>query len=327
MYLSIVIPVFNEEEVLPTFHASLLQVLTDLPHSFEVIYVAGGSTDRTSEIIRAWHEADKRIKLLELSRNYGHQAALTAGIDFAKGDVVITMDGDGQHPPSVLPQLIAEYERGSDVVLTRRVSTEKIGFVARLLSHSFYRVINWLGETQVIPNSSDFRLLSREVVDDLRTMREQHRFLRGMIIWVGYQQSIVDFEAPARSAGRSKFTLKKRLRLASDAIFSFSTAPIVLVIVMGVLLLLFAILYLVYVMAVILTTGLENMPRGWASLMMAILGIGGIQLLTSGLIGYYVGMTFQESKSRPIYFVNRRLSRLADDELSVPLEKCKTSSA
>ena len=310
MLISIVIPVFNEEEVLFAFHQQLGSLLKSLSHDYEVWYVAGGSTDRTSAMIRQFHKDDSKIKLLELSRNYGHQAALTAGLDFATGDVVITMDGDGQHPPRIIPKLIDAFEQGNDVVLTQRRSTGEISYVAKLFSKTFYRLINRLSESEIVPDSADFRLLSREVVQDIRTLHEQHRFLRGMISWMGFQQTIVPFDAPPRMAGRSKFSLSKRIRLATDAIFSFSIVPINLVIVFGCFLLIAAISQIIYVLLTFLAVGREGLPPGWASLMLAVLVIGGAQMLTLGLIGYYVGMTFQESKRRPLYFVNKRLSAL-----------------
>ncbi len=310
MLISIVIPIFNEEDALPTFNKSLVGLLQSVPHEYEVWYVAGGSTDQTSAIVKQLHAENHRVKLLELSRNYGHQAALTAGLDFAKGDVVITMDGDGQHPPHVIPELIAAYEQGNDVVLTQRRTTGEITYFQKLFSKTFYQVINRLSESEIVPDSADFRLLSQEVVQDLRALKEQHRFLRGMISWMGFQQTIVPFDAPPRLAGRSKFSLRKRLRLATDAIFSFSIVPINLVIAFGVLLLIAAIGQILYVLATIITMGNDSLPPGWTSLMLAVLIIGGAQMLTLGLIGYYVGMTFQESKRRPIYFVNRRISTL-----------------
>ena len=310
MLISIVVPVFNEEEVLFAFHQQLGSLLKSLPHDYEVWYVAGGSTDRTSAMIRQFHKDDNKIKLLELSRNYGHQAALTAGLDFATGDVVITMDGDGQHPPRIIPQLIDAFEQGNDVVLAQRCSTSEISYVAKLFSKTFYRLINRLSESEIVPDSADFRLLSKEVVQDIRSLHEQHRFLRGMISWMGFQQTIVPFDAPPRLAGRSKFSLSKRIRLATDAIFSFSIVPINVVIVFGCFLLIAAIGQIFYVLLTFLAVGREGLPPGWASLMLAVLIIGGAQMLTLGLIGYYVGMTFQESKRRPLYFVNKRLSAL-----------------
>jgi dolichol-phosphate mannosyltransferase len=290
-----------------------------MPHDYEIWYIAGGSTDQTSHLIKQLHAQNNKIKLLELSRNYGHQAALSAGLDFAKGDVVITMDGDGQHPPILLPTLIAAYEQGNDVVLTQRRSTGEISYFQHLFSKTFYQLINRLSESEIVPDSADFRLLSKEVVQDIRGLKEQHRFLRGMISWMGFQQTIIPFDAPPRMAGRSKFSLRKRIRLATDAIFSFSIVPINLVIAFGFGLLIVALLQIVYVLLTLITVGKQGLPPGWTSLMLAVLVIGGAQMLTLGLIGYYVGMTFQESKRRPLYFVNRRLSTL-DTPQSQPIE-------
>ena len=317
MLVSIVVPVYNEEEALPAFHRSLIEVLTTLPHQFEVWYVAGGSTDHTSELVRKWHQADPRAKLLELSRNYGHQQALTAGLDYARGDVVISMDGDGQHPPALIPDLLAAYDTGYDVVLTQRRTTEQIHFFTLLFSKMFYQLINRLSASDIVPDSADFRLLSREVVEDLRSLREQHRFLRGMVSWMGFQQTIIPFDAPPRLGGRTKYSLRKRFRLAVEAIFSFSIVPINLAIVMGFILLFLAATQIFFVVISLLAQGRNNFPPGWISLMLAILVIGGTQMLTLGVIGYYVGMTFQESKRRPIYFVNKRLSTLKEQNTEI----------
>jgi len=220
------------------------------------------------------------------------------------------MDGDGQHPPSLIPDMLTAYDHGSDVVLTQRRSTQHISRSARLFSQLFYKIINFLSSSEIVPDSADFRLLSREVVDELGQMREQHRFLRGIISWMGYQQVIIPFDAPTRVAGHTKYTLRKRLRLASDAIFSFSTAPVNLAILAGVIVLLLAVVQIVYVLLVLIFGGRDSLPPGWVSLMLAILVIGGVQLITIGIIGHYVGVTFQESKRRPVYFVNKRLSAL-----------------
>ena len=310
MLISIVIPLFNEEEVLPSFHKSLAAMLQSLPHEYEVWYVVDGCTDGTSEIVLKAHKEDERIKLLELSRNYGHQAALTAGLDYATGDIVITMDGDGQHPPNIIPKLIDAYEQGYDVVLTQRRSIGENSYFVKLFSRTFYKLINHLSDSAIVPDSADFRLLSKQVVEDIRSMNEQHRFLRGMISWMGFRQIIVPFDAPSRIAGRSKYSVRKRLGLATDAIFSFSIVPINLVILLGFFLLIAAVGQIIYVLFVFLNLGRSGLPPGWASLMVVVLVIGGAQMLTLGLIGYYVGMTFQESKRRPLYFVNKRFSTL-----------------
>jgi glycosyltransferase involved in cell wall biosynthesis len=313
MLISVVIPIFNEEDALPGFHQELIATLRSLPHDYEVWYVAGGSTDRTSDLVREWHAADTRVRLLELSRNYGHQAALTAGLDYARGEVTVTMDGDGQHPPALIPHLIAAYEAGYDVVLTQRRSLGGVPAPSRLFSRLFYHTINRLSNSQIVPDSADFRLLARPVVQDLREMREQHRFIRGMVSWLGYRQTVVPFDAPPRLAGRSKYSFRKRLRLALDAIFSFSIVPIQLIIAAGLLLLTVAVLQAIYVLAAFITQGRNSFPPGWVSLMLAILSIGGMQLVMLGIVGYYIGLSFQEVKRRPVYFVNKRLSTLDDE--------------
>jgi glycosyltransferase involved in cell wall biosynthesis len=304
MLVSMVVPVYNEASVLPEFYRLLRQTLDTLPHETEIWFVDDGSTDATADIVRELMTHDGRVRLLELSRNFGHQVALAAGLDFADGDAVICMDGDGQHPPELIPEMVALYEQGFDVVLTQR-SISKESWLRRWTTRTFYRLNSLLSATPVLPYSSDFRLVSRQVVLGLRQFREHHRFLRGLISWMGFQRAVLTFDQPPRIAGKSKYSLRKLWRLASDGIFYFSTVPMKLAILAGCVCLLLAFWQLAYAVSMILMGRRAELVPGWTLLMLSVLGVGGVQLIMLGVVGQYVGLIFQEVKRRPLYFLRR----------------------
>ncbi|TAK34789.1 MAG: glycosyltransferase [Chloroflexota bacterium] len=314
MRLSVVVPVYNEEAVVLSFHARLAGVLDGVPCAWEICYVDDGSTDQTAEMIRHIMNADARVRLLQLSRNFGHQVALTAGMDHADGDAVITMDGDGQHPPELIPELLALYQKGYDLVLTQRRADKDAGLIKRLTSRGFYWLINRLSQTYILPDSADFRLMSREAVLGLRQVREQHRFLRGIVTWMGFSWAVVHFQAQPRLAGCSKYSSRKMLELAGNAVFSFSTVPLRLAIWMGFILLFFSATEVAWVLYLISVGRQAELVPGWTSLMLALLGIGGVQLVLLGLVGQYVGLIFQETKKRPLYFLKPQPRRGAAAE-------------
>jgi dolichol-phosphate mannosyltransferase len=303
--IAIVVPVYNEEAAIEQFHQELVRVIDTCPEEFIIYYINDGSDDRSCEILREIAKADPRVSLAELSRNFGHQAALTAGIDLAEGDAVITMDGDGQHPPDLIPELIELFKSGNDIVLTQRISEQRIGFIKRFTSQFFYTLINRVGDTIIFPHSADFRLLSKDVVLELRRMREYHRFLRGMVAWMGYRVGVIPFKAPQRIAGYTKFSFKKMFRFAIDAIFSFSLVPIGMSIILGLLFMFLATCEMLYVLYLLITGNAAQLVPGWSSLMFVLLFLGGTILILLGTIGYYVGMIFQESKGRPIYLLKK----------------------
>lgn len=317
--VSVVVPVYNEEAAILAFHQQLAAVLNRLPYSSEVWYVDDGSTDETVSLARRIQREDARVHLLELSRNFGHQVALTAGLDYAEGDLIVTMDGDGQHPPGLLPQMLAQYEEGYDLVLTQRHFDADAGLLKGWTSCGFYRLINLLSRTYILPNSADFRLMSREVVDGLRQIREQHRFLRGIVAWMGFRWTVLHFKAPPRIAGRSKYSWWKMMDLTASAIFSFSTVPLKLAIWMGIVLLLLSTLEIGWVLYLIAMGRQDQLVPGWTSLMLAILGIGGIQLVILGLMGQYVGFIFQEAKKRPLYFVKGKRYLVRPNDTDQPV--------
>ena len=301
--LSIVVPVYNEEEVLETFHQQLQRVIDQLPVRVMVYYINDGSTDRTGEIVQRLAAADRRVAYLELSRNFGHQAALTAGLDVAPGDAVITMDGDGQHPPDLIPRLLDVFQAGCDIVMTQRMEDRTASVFKRQTAGWFYRFINQIGETKILPGAADYRLMSRQVVEALKQMPEYHRFLRGMIPWLGFQVAVLPYQAPQRLAGRSKYSFRKMARLAADAIFSFSLVPLRIGISLGVVFFVLAVLEVAYVLSLWLHNTQNALAPGWSSLMFMMLIIGSIQMIITGFIGVYIGYIFQEVKRRPPYLI------------------------
>lgn len=305
LQVSVVVPVYNEEEALLAFHQQLCQAVSGLPYVFTFWYVDDGSTDSTSKILTQIAQQDSRVNLIELSRNFGHQAALTAGLDRAEGDYVITMDGDGQHPPELIGKMLEQARAGYDIVLTQRIEERQAPAFKRWTSALFYRLINRLGDTRILPGSADFRLLSRPVVQSLRSMREYHRLLRGMVAWMGYRTVILPYQPPPRLGGTTKYSLTKMFRLAMDAIFSFSLIPLYLGILVGVLFLVLALAEMIYVLSFWVTGRQAGLAPGWSSLMFVLLIVGGSLMVTVGFIGIYVGYIFQEVKRRPLYLVRR----------------------
>jgi glycosyltransferase involved in cell wall biosynthesis len=303
--VSLVLPVYNEAEVLEQTHARLRAVIDPLPERFLIYYVDDGSQDETPHILRRLAQEDPRIRILTLSRNFGHQAALTAGLDHAEGEIVISLDADGQHPPELIPEMIALIRQGYDIVQTQRVDVEQPLSFKRWSSALFYRLINVLSGTPILPGAADFRALSRQAVEALKSMPEYHRFLRGMVAWIGYRTVILPYRPQERLAGRSKYSLRKMLRLAMDAIFSFSLAPLYLGLSLGIVLLFLALLEMIYVLSFWISGNTSRLAPGWSSLMFVILIVGGMLMVLLSFIGLYVGYIFQEVKRRPVYLLRK----------------------
>lgn len=301
--VDIVIPVYNEAGVIEQTYTNLCKAIASLPYVITIYFVNDGSTDSTSDALASLVSHDKKVKVIELSRNFGHQAALTAGIDATRGDVVITMDGDGQHPPELIPQMLDLIKHGYDIVQGQRIDATQLGAIKKVTSSGFYRLMNVISGTQILPGAADFRALSRQSVDALKSMPEYHRFLRGMISWIGYSSVILPYHEPRRVAGKSKYSLGKMFRLAMDAVFSFSLAPLYIGLSMGGLLLCLALLEMIYVLSFWLTGRTSNLAPGWSSLMFVILIVGGVLMILLGFIGVYVGYIFQEAKRRPVYLI------------------------
>ncbi len=302
--VSIVCPAFEEEEVLPRFHAELCGVLAALGPEYEaeILYIDDGSRDGTLDYLRALGVADPRVRYLSFSRNFGQQAALTAGLEYAGGDVVITLDSDMQHPPALIPALLAKWREGHDVVLTLREDDPRLGWFKRMTSRAFNKVMRWLSETEVRAAASDYRLLSRKAVDCLLQLHETHRFLRGMVNWLGFRTATVSFFPAARGAGVTKYTLRRMTALAVDAMLSFSKLPLRLALVVGLMILVFGLGYGgVVLVRALLTPG----PTEWAYhlLLLAVLLVGGCTLSALGIVGEYVGRVYEQVKGRPLYLL------------------------
>jgi len=288
-------------------------VVTPLRREYDVriYYVNDGSIDHTGAELAKLAAEDTGVTILELSRNFGHQAALTAGLDRADGDAVVTLDGDGQHPPALIPEMVALFRAGYEVVLTQRVAAEQPR-VKRWTSTGFYRLLSAIGDTQITADSADFRLVSRPVLEALREMREYHRFLRGMVAWAGYRTVVLPYTERARIGGQAKYSLRRRARLAADATFSFSLLPLRIALLVGLCFLVLAAAEALYVVSFWLTGRQHQLVPGWASLMFMVLIVGAALMFAVGLVGIYVGYIFQEVKRRPVYLL-RDVHRSADD--------------
>jgi glycosyltransferase involved in cell wall biosynthesis len=298
--ISVVAPVFNEHGTLEELHRRLTATLTELG-SYEIVLVDDGSSDGSWERLLELAARDRHLRLLRLSRNFGHQAALSAGLDAARGEAIVLMDADLQDPPEVIPQLVAKWREGFDVVYAVRADREGEPRL-RLASISlFYGLLHRITATSIPQNAGDFRLLSRRAADAIAAMPERARFLRGMTSWIGYRQTGVPYRREARYAGESKYPARKLVRLAFDGITSFSTAPIKLVTAIGFALVVFCVGVLAWTLYVRFFT--DNHPQGWTSVIAVVLLLGGVQLLSLGVIGQYVARIFDETKQRPLYFV------------------------
>jgi polyisoprenyl-phosphate glycosyltransferase len=304
--LSVVAPVYNEEELVELFVERTCSALAD--HTFELVLVNDGSSDATPQLLDHIAATDPRVRVIHLSRNFGHQAALTAGLEHAVGDVVAMIDADLQDPPEVIAQMVERWAQGADVVYA--VREHRPGETAFKLATAswFYKLFNKLTQVDLEPNSGDFRLLDRRALDALLSMTERSRFLRGMTVWVGFTQTAVPYEREARSAGETKYTLRKMLRFSLDAIASFSHLPLQLATYVG--LLSAGVAFIAIPVVVGLHFAGSYLP-GFGTITIAILLIGGIQLIALGVIGEYVGRIYDEVKHRPLYIVREERNRPA----------------
>jgi len=311
--IDVIVPLYNEEAIVAEFHRQLMAVVTPLRRECDVriCYVNDGSVDQTGAELDKLAADDPDVTVLELSRNFGHQAALTAGLDRARGDAAVTLDGDGQHPPELIAEMVALYRAGYDVVLTQRAIGPEPRW-KRWTSTGFYQLLRGIGETRMTAGSADYRLISRPVLDALREMREYHRFLRGMVAWAGYRTVVLPYAERARIGGRPSYSLRARARLAANATFSFSLAPLKLALVVGLGFLLLAAAEAVYVLSFWIAGRHHLLVPGWSSLMFMVLIVGAALMIALGLVGIYIGYIFQEVKRRPVYLA-RDSERDADD--------------
>lgn len=306
MLVSIVVPCYNEEAVLEELHSRLIAMLESVADAdFEIIYADDGSGDKTPEILRRFQTNDERVRVISLSRNFGHQLAVTAGIEHSSGDAVVIIDADLQDPPEVIPEMIARWQDGYQVVYGLRGKREGETTFKLWTAKVFYRLINRVSEVEIPLDVGDFRLIDRKVVDVLMEMPERDRFLRGMISWLGFRQVAVIYDRAARHAGQTKYPLIKMLSFAVDSVISFSFAPLRLAIWVGFLAIAGAIIGITYAFVIRFYT--TTWVRGWASIFTAVLFLGGIQLVTLGIVGEYVGRIYAEVKLRPLFVVRERL--------------------
>ena len=301
---SIVAPVFNEEETLPHFYQHVVTVMEQLGEIFELIFVNDGSRDGSLRLMQELHERDQRVRVVDFSRNFGHQIAISAGLDYARGEAVIILDADLQDPPEVIPALIARWKDGAEVVYAQRSSRKGETRFKLLTASLFYRLITRITSVEIPRDTGDFRLLDRRVVDTLVTMREHHRFMRGLSAWVGFRQEAVQYERHERFAGTTKYPLFKMIRFSIDAITGFSHAPLQLATTFGFIL---AGLSLLGILIAIILRIFTGAIVGQASTLILVLFMGGIQLIFLGIIGEYLGRIYDEVRSRPLYIVRRVL--------------------
>ena len=300
MLLSIVIPVYNEGEVLPELLAALRRALG--PQNYEVIFVDDGSKDKTSEVLRQAAGADPHLKVLFFSRNFGHQAAITAGIDFASGDAVAVMDADLQDPPELLPQMLELLNQGYDVVSAQRITREGDGFLKRQTAKFFYWLMRKLVDSRLQNEVGDFRMFSRRAILGLRELREQHRFMRGMVAWLGLNEVILPYHRNARAAGETKYSPAKMIRFAWIAITSFSALPLRLSVILGFFVAACGFAYAGY--SIFAAKVLKETVPGWTSIVCLNIIFSGATLIAIGLVGEYVAHIYEESKGRPLYVVS-----------------------
>jgi len=302
LLLSVVVPAYNEEDVLPDFQRRLVAVLDLLPLDCEIVYVNDGSRDRTLAVLERMRMTDSRVALVDLSRNFGKEAALTAGLDHARGDAVVVIDADLQDPPELIPELVRHWQEGHDVVYAQRSARDGESLAKRITAHVFYRVIERISEVRIPRDTGDFRLLSRRAVDALLQLRERHRFMKGLFAWIGYPQKAVPYRRDPRHAGQTKWNYWRLWNFALEGITSFTTAPLKLATYVGILTATLAFLFGGYIVGATLLLG--NPVAGYPSLMAVILFLGGVQLTALGIIGEYLGRLSDEAKGRPLYLVN-----------------------
>jgi dolichol-phosphate mannosyltransferase len=321
--LSVCAPVYDEEDLVEEFYARATSALAAF--EYELIVVNDGSADRTPEILDRLAESDPRLRVVHLSRNFGHQAALTAGLEHARGDAVAMLDADLQDPPELISEMVERWQQGSDIVYMVRQERDGESWLKLITAHWFYRLFRKLAQVDLEPNSGDYRLLDRRALDALLSMGERDRFLRGMTVWVGFTQSAISYRRDPRYAGETKYPMRKMLRFSLDAIASFSHVPLQLATYLGFLF--SGVAFLAIPIVVALRLAGSYLP-GFGSITIAVLMLGGIQLIAIGVIGEYVGRIYDEVKRRPLYIVReqrnepialgeaRRAERLSEEQIS-----------
>lgn len=300
--LSVIVPMYNEEAVIPATYSRLKEVLDGLKESYEIIFINDGSRDKTREMLMEICENDKTVKLIDFARNFGHQVAITAGMDYAAGDCMVIIDGDLQDPPELIPKMIELWRSGYEVVYGKRVSRQGETFFKKATAKIYYRLLRSLTDVNIPVDTGDFRLIDRKVCEALKQLPERSRYVRGLMSWVGFKQIPIEFERSERFAGETKYPLKKMLKLAMDGIMSFSYKPLKLSSWIGSLLSIFSFIYLIIVLLQKIFFP-ESAQSGWASLIAVSLFFNGITLLMLGIMGEYIGRIYDEAKGRPLYII------------------------
>jgi len=320
--LTLVIAVYNEADTLPLLQPRIAQVLDGLRQDrvdSRILYVDDGSTDASWWVLREIASRDGRVSLLRLSRNFGKEAALTAGLDLVGEGAALILDADGQDPPELIPEFVAKWREGFDDVYGTRTLREGEGWIKKSTAHGFYRLIGWLSKTPIPEDTGDFRLLSPRALAASRQLRERHRFMKGLFGWIGFRQFSIPYERAPRLAGSSKFNLWKLWNFALEGITSFSTAPLRLATYLGVVTALLAFAYALWIVAKALLWG--DPVAGWPTMMSVILFLGGVQLIALGLIGEYLGRLYTESKQRPLYLVDAWVPATGVSSGAVPIQE------
>jgi dolichol-phosphate mannosyltransferase len=303
MLLSIVIPLYEEEESIPFLLSRLQPIATSIDPDYELVLVNDGSRDNTFQILQAAASTDPHIRILSFSRNFGHQAAVTAGLDYAQGDCVVVMDADLQDPPEILPEMIALYHQGYDIVSPQRIARKGDSWFKRKSAQAFYTLMQKMVDRRIVPEVGDFRLFSRRALIAIRSFREQHRFMRGLVAWLGLSEAIVPFERQERVAGTTKYPLWKMIRFSWTAITSFSGLPLRLTLGLGMFFVLLDAALVVWVLYGVFV--LKTVVPGWASLVLVHSMFSGVTLIAIGLMGDYVSRIYDESKNRPLYVLDQ----------------------
>ncbi|WP_036646150.1 glycosyltransferase family 2 protein [Paenibacillus pini] len=304
---SVIIPVYNEEEVITETYWRIKSVMEITGESYELIFVNDGSRDQTVNLIRSVGASDPSIHIIDLSRNFGHQIAITAGMDYASGDAVIVIDADLQDPPELILDMIAKWKEGYDVVYAQRLERKGESFFKRKTASLFYRILKHMTDIDIPIDTGDFRLLDRKVCNELKRLPENNRYVRGLVSWVGFKQTAIQYVREGRFAGETKYPLKKMIKLSMDGITSFSTKPLKVAGIMGMIISIVGFVYLVFVLFERLFT--DAALPGWSSLIAFQLFFGGCMLMFMGIIGEYLGRIYDEVKHRPLYIVNEVYSK------------------
>ncbi len=300
--LSIIIPIFNEEQILPELFQRVTDAARSITSDYELIFVNDGSKDKSIDILKQFAKQDKNVKYIDFSRNFGHQIAVSAGLDFSSGQAVVIIDGDLQDPPELIPEMYKKYKEGYPVVYAKRKERKGETPFKKLTAKLFYRILQKLTSIDIPLDTGDFRLIDRKVVDNLKKMTEQNKFLRGQIAWMGYKSTYVEFIRDERRFGNTGYPLSRMVKFAIDGITGFSNKPLVYVRNMGILVSIFAFLIMLYALYSYFV--LERVITGWTSMIVASMFIGGIQLLSIGIIGEYIGRINTDVRNRPLYFIN-----------------------